>query len=187
MSDCFIQTYKAALVNPLEMRVDDINIEDIAHALALTNRFTGHTPYPYSVAQHSVIVSCLCDDGCKMWGLLHDAPEAYMADISRPVKQYLDKASGGLIKRTENAIMAKVCQKFGLSSFEPDSVKRADNDALANEAFSFFGHTEGYKKWQHRFENGYMRFPKPVIPVTWEQAEKDFLRRFRDLCIIGEE
>lgn len=187
MSNTFIQTFKAALVNPLDMRIDDIHIEDIAHALALTNRFTGHTPEPYSVAQHSVIVSSVCPEGCKMWGLLHDAPEAYMADISRPVKQYLDKASGGLIKLTEKCIMDKVCQKFGLSPVEPAAVKRADDNALANEAFCFFGHTENYKHWQHRFENGYQRFPSQIVPLPWREAEQLFLRRFRDLCIIGEE
>lgn len=51
----FICTYTGRKFYPLDPRPEDVCIEDIAHALALVNRFGGHTRVPYSVAQHSVL------------------------------------------------------------------------------------------------------------------------------------
>jgi hypothetical protein len=181
MSDHFIQTFTGRKVNPLRMSPDDIDIRDIAHSLALINRFTGHTPEPYSVAQHSVLVETLCPKEYALWGLLHDAPEAYIADISRPVKLALEEAVGPFLKRVDRLIMEAVCEKFGLQKHEPVEVKRADDNALANEAFSFFGKTPAYQDWHHRFENGYRQLSFLVHPISWRDAEKNFLSDFRFL------
>ena len=174
----WIQTYTGRRVDPTDMSLEDVDIEDIAHALALTNRFTGHTPEPYSVAQHSVIVSVLCPVKCKMWGLLHDAAEAYFADISRPVKVAIAETSGRVLTNVEARIMNAVCARFNLPFEEPAEVKVADDTALANEAFSFFGSTPNYKHWQHRFDNGYKSMGFKIVPVPWQEAERRFLRRF---------
>ena len=187
MSDQFIQTYTGKRFNPCCIVPErDIAIEDIAHALALTNRFTGHTPRPYSVAQHSVLVSSLCPPPFKLWGLLHDAPEAYFADISRPVKMYLNSICDGAIKTMEDYIAKAVCDRFHLCYDEPANVKEADNIALANEAYSFFGETELYKSWHHRFENGYRNLGYRISPMSWELAEERFLECFDELYSHGE-
>src|SRR4051812_2148358 len=80
-----ILTYTGKHVNPFDLKPDDICIEDIAHALALCNRFAGHTKRPMSVAQHSVYVSRLCPN-YRLAGLLHDASEAYLGDVTKWVK-----------------------------------------------------------------------------------------------------
>lgn len=163
------------------MTPDDVDIRDIAHSLALTNRFTGHTPSPYSVAQHSVVVSKLCPQEHALWGLLHDAPEAYLADISRPVKQALLDRGVTILKEIDKAIMAVVAKAFGLRMPEPPEVKRADDNALANEAYAFFGHTEAYKSWHHQFDNGYDQMPERISPQRWQYAEHNFLVTFNNL------
>jgi hypothetical protein len=185
LSDAFIQTFTGKQVNPLDMRPEDIDVKDIAHALSLTNRFTGHTILPYSVAQHSVLVANLCEPENQLWGLLHDAPEAYFADISRPVKKLLNAKTGGLLRFVEDQIMAAICQKFNLDLAEPPNVKWADDKALANEAYSFFGNTPGYSRWHHQFHNGYEQLPYLISPTDCYEAEYDFLSTFKFLQKLG--
>src|SRR5580765_2644929 len=82
-----ILTFSGKHVNPLNLRPEDIDIVDIAHALACCNRFAGHCRRPINVAQHSVYVSRLCDDtGFERQALLHDASEAYLGDITKWLK-----------------------------------------------------------------------------------------------------
>src|SRR5574342_1090607 len=82
-----IITYTGRLFWPLSPRLEDINILDICHALSNQTRFTGHTREFYSVAQHSCLVSDLLPEKFKLDGLLHDASEAYLMDLARPVKE----------------------------------------------------------------------------------------------------
>jgi hypothetical protein len=83
----WIQTYSGRQFWPLDPRVEDVHLEDIAHALSNVCRYTGHVREFYSVAEHSVHVSWSCEPEDALWGLLHDASEAYLADMARPVKQ----------------------------------------------------------------------------------------------------
>lgn len=89
-----IDTRTGEVVTPLAAAPDDILLEDIAHALSNLTRFAGHGNGPYSVARHSVRVSDEVEarggsPAAVRWGLLHDATEAYLADVPAPVKRSL--------------------------------------------------------------------------------------------------
>ena len=130
-SEPWIQTVSGGRFYPLDPRPWDVNILDIGHALANVCRFTGHTLDFYSVAQHSVMVSELLPDNLKLWGLLHDASEAYIQDIARPVKKD-DRFA--FYREVEKRVMDSICLAYGLPCEEPPEVKDADLRVLAAEA-----------------------------------------------------
>lgn len=82
-----IRTFTGRYVNPLALDLGDIDIRDIAHHLSIINRYTGASPEPFSVAQHSVLGTHYFKDRThKLAFLLHDAAEAYFNDLASPVK-----------------------------------------------------------------------------------------------------
>jgi len=131
LNDPWIQTYTGRRFTPTNPVIEAIVLEDIAHPLSMQCRFSGHTKEFYSVAQHSVLVSYICDRADALWGLLHDASEAYLVDIPRPIKQ-----SGKFDNYLEfEKVMQKaVCKRFGLPEEMPASVKMADDTLLMTEA-----------------------------------------------------
>lgn len=178
----WIQTFTGRKVDPTKIKPSDIAIEDIAHALALINRFTGHTLVPYSVAQHSILVAQRCPKKDALWGLLHDAPEAYLCDMSRPAKQAIRAAGCTLFDEIDRRVMQAVCEAFDLDPVEPVSVKKADEDMLCTEGICFFGHTKTHADWHHQPRNGFdPLWPSVIVPWPWEKAEVAFLAAFRQL------
>lgn len=126
----WMQTATGRQFWPMDPYIADIAIEDIAHALSNACRYAGHCLTFYSVAQHSVLVSRALPEEFKLWGLLHDASEAYLVDVPRPVKPYLVG-----YQEAEDRLMAVIAQAFGLiPATMPDEVKRVDNAILADEA-----------------------------------------------------
>lgn len=124
----WMQTYTGRQFWPIDPRANEVHIEDIAHALSMMCRYNGHCRTFYSVAEHSVLVSQHVPPEHALWGLLHDASEAYIADIVRPAKRFIAGYS-----EVEDRIMNAVCERFGLSSTMPAEVKRVDNAILADE------------------------------------------------------
>lgn len=108
---------------PLNPDLRNIKIADIAHALSHQCRFSGHTKEFYSVADHCLRVAYECSDDNKLWALLHDASEAYLVDLPRPIKNTVSMANY-LVH--EQALMNAICEKFGLSYEMPDEVREAD-------------------------------------------------------------
>lgn len=167
----WIRTFSGGRFYVLEPRAEDVRIEDIAHALSMQCRFTGHSNRFYSVAEHSVWVSRRCDPADALWGLLHDASEAYIGDMSAPLKHQPEMSR---FRTTEKRIMAAVAEKFGLAAKEPDSVRTADRRMLLTEARDL-GLDVG--DWYA----GYAPFPSPVFCLIPQSAEALFLERFREL------
>lgn len=124
----WIQTAMGRQFWPIDPRADEVFIDDIAHALSMLCRFGGHCRRFYSVAEHSVLMSRAAPPEFKRWALLHDASEAYLVDVPRPIKPFLvgyDEA--------ETKIMQAVAARFGLKGSLPDQVKRMDRAILMDE------------------------------------------------------
>ncbi len=102
----WIQTYSGRQFWPLEPRAEDVAVEDIAHALSLLCRYGGHSSRFYSVAEHCVLVS----HKCGLHGLLHDAAEAYLLDIPRPVKALMPE-----YKWAEERVIVAIYEALGVT------------------------------------------------------------------------
>lgn len=124
----WMQTYTGRMFWPMDPRPEEVNIADIAHALSMQCRYAGHCLRFYSVAEHCVLLSQAVAPEHALWALLHDASEAYLVDVPRPVKPFL---AG--YREAEARVMAVIAGNFGLSAEMPDEVKDADNRILEDE------------------------------------------------------
>lgn len=124
----WIQTASGRQFWPLDPRPEDIHIEDIAHALAHLCRYGGHARRFYSVAEHSVLMARAMQPEHRLWALLHDAAEAYLVDVPRPIKPFLPGYA-----EIEGRIMGAICARFGLAVDMPPEIKAADRAILTDE------------------------------------------------------
>ena len=150
-------------------------IEDIAHALSLQCRYAGHVKKFYSVAEHSWWVSKVCSPENAMWGLLHDASEAYLVDLPGPLKRC--SRLGDEYCRIERRLMSVICERFQLPQLGPEDVKRSDDFMLHWEGRDLMGSHPA--PW---FGEGTHLLPVETLdPVPAQAAECAFLRRFEQL------
>lgn len=175
----WIQTYTGRRFYPLEPSHEDVYIEDVAHALSLMCRFGGHCKQFYSVAQHSVMVSKNC--AYSLHGLLHDAEEAYFADVCRPVKRSLRQIGITALDEAAHKIMEAVSYRFGLvwSVDVEVEVKRADNILLATEGRDLMRPMADGSSWTST--DVFPTLNVKVIPVSSVEAERMFLDRYTEL------
>lgn len=124
----FMQLYSGKIFYPMDPRADEVEIEDIAHALSMQCRYAGHCLRFYSVAEHCVHLARHVSGPNKLWALLHDASEAYLVDVPRPVKPYLEG-----YKAAERRVMDAVCDRFGLPREMPAEVHAADSAIIGDE------------------------------------------------------
>ncbi|MCS3433675.1 HD family hydrolase [Klebsiella sp. BIGb0407] len=124
----FIRTFTGQHVDYLNLKLEQINIEDIAVSLSNICRFGGHLPEFYSVAQHSVHCSLIVPADFALEALLHDGVEAYCQDIPSPLKQLLPD-----YQAMESKVDAVVRKKFNLPEKMSKRVKYADLIMLATE------------------------------------------------------
>lgn len=164
----WIETVTGIEFWPLNPRQEDVSVFDIAHALSNMCRFTGHCKTFYSVAQHSLLVASIVPDEDRKWALLHDAAEAYLVDLPRPIKRY--SALGDEYRRIESRLMQVICQRFGLPEECPASVKHADDVLLATEKRDLM--PANTKPWEH--------LPSPlnsiIRPMSPTVARRKFLK-----------
>jgi len=171
----WIQTYSGKLIYPLKLTDDQVDIVDIAHALANLCRFNGHCRKFYSVAEHCLRVCALLPDDLQLWGLLHDAAEAYTGDIIDPIKRRLelDKLPYFVY---EDEIMVVIARRFGLVLPCPLVVNHVDKILLATET----------RDLMKRPSNPSESLPAPLVDklceiLSSELAEQAFLKRFEEL------
>jgi 5'-nucleotidase len=132
-----IRTFTGLYVNPLDLRAEDICIEDIAHHLSIINRYTGASPEPFSVAQHSVMgTEYFYLPEMKLAFLLHDAAEAYFNDIASPVKH---DPRMEWYRELEHEAGRMIFQVFGLNPGLLAATKLVDDAMFQREVESWWG------------------------------------------------
>lgn len=168
-------------------RHKSICIEDIAHHLALINRYTGATQVPYSVAEHSVRMSYLTV-GVPIINLLHDSAEAYLSDIASPIKKGLGwgiNESYLSYKDAESNVLKYIGETLGVRclylNIKHPKIKEADLIMLATEVRDLM--PKG--TLDHPIFARWIRDIKPdeqrIYPWPWYVAEAKFITRFKEL------
>lgn len=179
----FITTFTGKRVNPLDLHPEDICIQDIAHHLALLNRFVGATHRPVNIAQHSVYVSRLLHG--TPWereGLFHDAAEAYLGDISKWVKRMPEMA---MLREAEDRAWITISRVFALDVFttpETNPILRGADDLMVRYEALRMCHRDC-----HMFALDSHPRPSPAeiqhvgkwAPWTWRESERGFLDHAR--------
>lgn len=166
----WIQTFTGRCFYPLDPRPEEIFIEDIAHSLSLKCRYGGHSVVHYSVAEHSVLMSLNVAPENALWALLHDAAEAYSADIPRPLKRFIKQWPGIEVK-----IMEAVCTKFGLALPEPEEVSHADLAICVDERAAIMAPCD--QDWGELPP----ALGASILCLSPQEAERAFLLRFDEL------
>lgn len=169
----------------------DIELSDIAHGLARVARWNGQTKgdYPFSVAQHSVLVLELfraqnpdADDTAQLYALLHDGSEYVMGDIISPFKA----AMGGDYKKIEGTLLGAIHVRFSLPAVAPaqleKAIKRADIEAAYFEAVNLAGFSpdEGRKFFGEPSLGSFdvENFERLIRPWPTHQAYEQFISSF---------
>jgi len=167
----WMQTFTGRAFWPLDPRPEEIDRADIAHALSLLCRYGGHVRRFYSVAEHCVLMSRVVAPEYALWALLHDAAEAYMVDLPRPLKRQFPD-----YRAAEDNLMAYICKRFDLPVMCPPEVKDADNRILLDERGALMN---GALHW------GSLDGMAPLgVPITgWypPDAELAYLERLSEL------
>lgn len=169
----WLLTYSGKAYWPLDPRVEDVCIEDIAHGLSMLCRYAGQTKWFYSVAEHCVLVSHMVPPELALEGLLHDATEAYCSDIVRPLKRALPDYA-----RIERLNDLTIRSKFHLPHDESPLVKQADTNILLAEGHELLPPIPSGRQWN----TGGVWDPRVKL-YFWLPpiAEMRFLERFEEL------
>lgn len=177
----WIQLHSGKKFYPMAPTEEDITIRDIAHSLSHMCRFTGHCKSFYSVAQHCVLVSYLVDSDFALCGLLHDASEAYLVDVPKPLKR-LPVFAG--YRELEGKLQTMIFEKFGWCGGEVPEVKKVDTQMLATEARDLMSPL--HPEWIQPCAP----LPITITPLGPNEAKMLFLDRFKELILrqsTGEE
>jgi 5'-deoxynucleotidase YfbR-like HD superfamily hydrolase len=174
----YLQTVSGRWVNPFDPDPDQLDPGDIARALANQCRFGGHSRAFYSVAQHSVIVSQLVEQGggdaeAVFAALMHDATEAYLGDMPHPIKHR--SPLGAAFKAAEEHLERALRDRFGIQADVPE-IKRADRALLATERRAFSAET-----WHWPELDGVE--PLDIELSAWppDEAARAFAERYAEL------
>lgn len=170
MHDPYVSTFLGNRFYLTRPHIDDVAIEDIAHGLAYQCRFNGQTQDFYSVAQHSLIVMQLVPVEHRLAALLHDAAEAYLGDMVKPLKNLFPEFS-----EIEARVMEIIGQRFDIDliGLHP-SIKQADLIALATEKRDLMPHST--EPWVSLF--GIEPLVEIIEPMPPQRAKQAFLNAY---------
>ena len=175
----WIQTFTGLRFDPFDLDKAEFSTTDVAHALSNICRFVGHTSQFYSVAQHSVLVSEYLEDqghtrDIQLMGLMHDASEAYLTDIPRPLKMH---DSMQFYRDIEDELQGMLYARFGISMETLlcgyKIVEEADAAVLAAEARDLMDDPKDWvlpKPWERK-----------IVPIPPLAAKNLFMGRYLEL------
>jgi hypothetical protein len=188
----WMQTYSGRRFYPLEPSAADVELVDVAHGLAMTCRYGGHSKRFYSVAEHCVLVSDIVEGDARRAGmpadfvraialeaLLHDSAEAYIGDMVRPLKHQAEMAE---FRRAEERIEECIRAAFKIQSTEQSRkvIKIVDDRILVDEITALMPNPQMY------LETDTLLGVEPigVLICGWspELAQHRFLERYRELA-----
>lgn len=152
------------------------DIEVIAHSLSMLCRFTGHCNTFYSVAEHSVYVSHLVPEADALYGLLHDAVEAFVGDMASPLKSLIPEYTV-----IEQKIQGDLFSQFGLKPFIPHSVKEADLLMLRTEQKHLFNNDDIWSPCEGLEPVSLNDLKVEELGLSPKDAKRLFLDRFYEL------
>lgn len=165
----WIQVFSGLQFWPLDPRPEDIRLTDIAHALANLCRFGGHCRRFYSVAQHSTLAARYAPEGLRKTALLHDATEAYLVDVPRPIKRSLVG-----YKEIEENLARVIGERFDLDLVQlPRAVKEVDERLLFTEKRDLTGPAPA--PWTIAQGVSCEPYPCTIVPLDSLAAEYQFL------------
>ena len=166
-----IRLHSGAWLDLSSPETSDFTIEDIAQGLALQCRYAGQCRDFYSVAEHSLLVCDMVGDDA-LAALLHDAAEAFLGDVTRPLKQMLPD-----YRKIETQMQRAILERFGVGLVPNPAIKRADLRVLAAEQKQVM--PEGTDEWAQR--DGVEPAPVTVRFLAPSEAKRQFLARFSRL------
>jgi len=181
----------------LNPRVEDIDGQDIGHALCHICRFGGHTKKFYSVGQHSMLVHSIVENAFSekavepirgffspvtvatkkdiRTAFMHDSPEAYLGDVIRPLKTFLP-----VYKFIESLWWNVIAEKYALHQRMPAMVKYADRVALLTERRDLITPHRAARPWRED-KNGPQPWPGEITPLEPYDCLAQFMARFSHL------
>ncbi|HIS30927.1 MAG TPA: hypothetical protein IAB44_05170 [Candidatus Limivivens intestinipullorum] len=181
----YMKTYSGGRFYPADPRIEDLRIEDIAHALSMVCRGNGQVKTFFSVGQHCV--HCAREALARGYGrrtalacLLHDASEAYLSDITSPLKKHLAE-----YRAYEERLMKLVYEKYlggSLTEEEEIRVKEVDQDMLYYDLLVLLDEDNGREK-------PVMKSAFSYEWVSFEETQRQYLELFSALtaaCRGGE-
>jgi hypothetical protein len=187
----WMQTFTGKRFYPLDPRPEDIDPIDVAHALSLLCRYNGHVDRFYSVAEHCVLMSQAVPEQDALEALLHDASEAYVGDMVRPLKHTPELTP---YRVAEDQVEYAVWERFGLpfysfpsgrgpsprQPFKSNVVRDADTRILLTERTALMSNYKPSDRW---LMDGME--PLDVTIHAWEPryAELQYLGRLQELGV----
>ena len=166
----WMQTYSGIAFYPMAPHHEEIVLTDIGHALSMLCRYGGHTSRFYSVAEHCVRMSRAVSPENALWALLHDATEAYMGDMIRPLKRSMPA-----YVEAEDRLMQAICDRFDIDHEIPAEVHEANSRILLDERAALLGQPP--QPWNAALE---AMKPLGVHISGWspEVAEFEYVHRY---------
>jgi hypothetical protein len=169
-----MQTYTGRRFYPLDPRPDEIDPVDIAHALSLLCRYGGHVDRFYSVAEHCLLMSRAVAPEAALAALLHDATEAYICDVPRPLKRQLVGYAD-----IEQRVWIAIARRFGVGLRLPIEVTEADNRILLTERAALMPRAE---RWG--IDDEFEPLPVRIVGDHPLNAERLYLDRLEELLEV---